>query len=284
MAPVIETVPLTGPIPEHAICLQWLGQGGFLVETAGVRLMIDPYLSDSLAVKYAGKEFPHTRMMPSPIEPGAVRDVDFVLCSHRHTDHMDPDTLLPIQANCPDCRFVIPRSERAHAEGIGLEPERLICMNAGEKVELGSVTVAAVPAAHEEVELNGRGEYRHLGYVLMFGDLRLYHSGDCVPMSGLAETLEYMAIDVALLPINGRDEYRTSRGIAGNFTFDEAVALCRQARIPTMIAHHWGVFDFNTVEPGVLRKAIEATEPPPDVILPQVGSALAILPGAAEPR
>jgi L-ascorbate metabolism protein UlaG (beta-lactamase superfamily) len=261
---------------QHGLRLRWLGQGGFLVETADVRLLIDPYLSDSLARKYAGREFPHTRMMPAPFAHEEVRGIDAVLCSHRHTDHMDPETLLPIQANCPDCRFVIPRAEREHAEGIGLEPGRLICMNAGEKIGVGPVTVAALPAAHEEVALSDAGEYHHLGYVLMFDDLRLYHSGDCVPMTGLAEALECMSIDVALLPVNGRDEYRASRGIAGNFTFAEAVELCRQAGIPAMVAHHWGMFDFNTVDPHVLRDAIAHTEPPPDVILPDVSGALAV--------
>jgi L-ascorbate metabolism protein UlaG (beta-lactamase superfamily) len=271
----IEAVEPTVEV-EDAIRLRWLGQGGFLVETTDTRLMIDPYLSDSLARKYAGHEFPHTRMMPPPFEPKDVRSVDAVLCSHRHTDHMDAETLLPIQANCPCCRFVIPRAEREHAVGIGLEPERLICMNAGEKANLGPLTVAAVPAAHEEVVLTAAGEYHHLGYVLMFDDLRLYHSGDCVPTPGLAETLEYMSIDVALLPVNGRDEYRASRGIAGNFTFDEAVELCRQAGIPAMVAHHWGMFGFNTVDPDALREAVARTESPPDVYLPDVEAALAV--------
>jgi hypothetical protein len=52
------------------------------------------------------------------------------------------------------------------------------------------------------------------------------------------------------LPINGRDEYRRSRNVPGNFTLVEAVELCQQTDIPIMIAHHFGMFEFNTVNVG----------------------------------
>jgi hypothetical protein len=54
-------------------------------------------------------------------------------------------------------------------------------------------------------------------------------------------------IHVAILPVNGRDAQRTAAGIPGNFTFDEAVELCRQAGIDSLLVCHFGIFDFNTV-------------------------------------
>ena len=47
--------------------LFWLGQAGFWIDTGAHRILIDPYLSDSLAIKYAGKPNDHKRMMPAPI-------------------------------------------------------------------------------------------------------------------------------------------------------------------------------------------------------------------------
>ena len=40
--------------------ISWLGQAGFLIRWREFRLVIDPYLSDSLATKYRGTRFPHT--------------------------------------------------------------------------------------------------------------------------------------------------------------------------------------------------------------------------------
>ena len=72
-----------------------LGLSAMLVapEAGGARVVIGGYLSDSLAVKYRGTPFPHARLAPPPVAPGALRDVDLVLATHGHTDHLDPGTL-----------------------------------------------------------------------------------------------------------------------------------------------------------------------------------------------
>jgi L-ascorbate metabolism protein UlaG (beta-lactamase superfamily) len=62
-------------------------------------------------------------------------------------------------------------------------------------------------------------------------------------------------IDLALLPVNGRDTERLTKGIAGNFTLAEAIGLCRQARIPALIAHHYGMFAFNTIDAETIDQA-----------------------------
>src|ERR1700712_4628335 len=71
--------PRSGPrIGE--LTLHWLGQAGFVIEFNRFRMLIDPYLSDSLAEKYKGTKFPHTRMMAAPILPDELDRLDLVLC------------------------------------------------------------------------------------------------------------------------------------------------------------------------------------------------------------
>lgn len=235
-------------LPPGTIGLAWLGQSGFLVRSSRRVLLIDPYLSDSLAKKYQGKEFPHLRLQPPPIEPTELRGVDVVLCTHRHGDHMDPGTLPAIVEANEDCRFIVPRAEQESAKNAGLPKERLIGMNAGEVISLfADVHVCAIASAHEMLKTNDRGEHYFLGYVLRLAGLTLYHSGDCVPYEGLAEQLRREQVDLAMLPINGRDQYRRSRGVPGNMTIDEAVELCSNAHIPWLVPHHFGMFAFNTL-------------------------------------
>ena len=59
-----------------------------------------------------------------------------------------------------------------------------------------------------------------------------------------------------ILPVNGRDEARRSQGVPGNFTLDEAAALCLRCGIPAMMACHFGMFDFNTVAESWLDEQI----------------------------
>ena len=86
--------------------LFWLGQAGFWIETGEHRILIDPYLSDSLAKKSAGRKHPHKRMMPPPVDVAALPQPDIVLVTHAHTDHLDPETLAPLFARFPDLPFV----------------------------------------------------------------------------------------------------------------------------------------------------------------------------------
>jgi L-ascorbate metabolism protein UlaG (beta-lactamase superfamily) len=78
------------------------------------------------------------------------------------------------------------------------------------------------------------------------GGRTIYHSGDCCLYDGLVERLRKWQIDVALLPINGRDP---ARGVAGNFSPMEAADLGLQIRAGLVIPCHYEMFEFNTVSP-----------------------------------
>ncbi len=78
------------------VTLNWLGQAEFIIRAGARRLIIDPYLSDTLAEKYKGTATPHERMERAPIDAAGLGRIDLVLVTHHHTDHMDPGTLAPL--------------------------------------------------------------------------------------------------------------------------------------------------------------------------------------------
>ncbi|MGS0743526.1 MBL fold metallo-hydrolase [Glaciimonas sp. GG7] len=251
--------PEAAPGPGEVI-LYWLGQAGFIIDFPGYRVMLDPYLSDSLARKYQGTAFPHQRMMAAPILPEQLQRLDLVMCTHRHTDHMDPDTLQALAARFPHISFLVPAASIAVArKRCGVEDQRLIAVNVGHSVEpLPGLRVRPLPSAHETLDIDTHDQHEWLGYVIDVMGVRLYHSGDCIPYPALAGNLAAMAPQVALLPVNGRDMERSGNGVPGNFTLDEAIALCRETAMPVMVAHHYGMFDFNTVAPDRIdRRAQE---------------------------
>ncbi|MFO1067635.1 MAG: MBL fold metallo-hydrolase [Geminicoccaceae bacterium] len=260
----------------------WLGQAGFLVAQGGLRIVVDPYLSDSLAEKYRGTRFPHRRMMPPPVAPGELAGIDWLLCTHGHTDHMDPGTIPALLAANPNARVLVPRAEAERALARGVPADRLATVDAGESRDLGGVTCTAIPAAHEALERTPDG-YRCLGYVLTGGGVSLYHSGDTVPWPGLAEWLLPFRVDLALLPVNGRDAERAANGVPGNLTLAEAAALADAIGARALLGHHFGLFAFNTIDPVAGRRELAALEPRCDAALVAPGIAWAVAPADRPP-
>lgn len=270
---------VTGTV-DGATRLWWLGQAGFALRHGADVLLIDPYLSDSLAAKYAGARFPHRRLHPAPVSAEELNSVVGVLHTHAHTDHMDPWTIEAVlRSNRP--QFVAPRARSAIALDRGIPTGLLSGLDAGEEVRIGPFTVTAVPAAHEQLTRDADGAHHFLGYVVDTGTVRLYHSGDCVPYPGQAELLAGLGIDVALLPINGRDRDRLANGVPGNFTVHEAVELCSAAGIPALLCHHFGLFDFNTVAPAAAIAALQDAPAHLSWTVPAVGAGFELVGGHA---
>jgi L-ascorbate metabolism protein UlaG (beta-lactamase superfamily) len=238
------------------ITLYWLGQAGFIIDLPQHRIIIDPYLSNSLAIKYRYAAYSHERMMPPPVTADELGPVDLVLCTHHHTDHMDGETLSALAKRLPKLRFAVPAAAIAVAiQSIGVGIERLLPLDAGDVVSpLTGVGLHTFRAAHEALERDEHGKHRFLGYGLDYRGMRIFHSGDCIPFDGQIEEVSSFGPQVALLPVNGRKPELNAAGFAGNFSVTEAKALAIQCAIPNLIAHHYGMFAFNTVS----RKEIDA--------------------------
>ena len=247
---------LAQPMAPGTTRIYWLGQAGFVIDTGTARIVIDPYLSDSLAEKYRGTARPHERMMPAPIAPGDLRPVDLVLCTHHHTDHMDPGTLPALMTANAQAVLVSPRAAmNAARERSGLSDGRLHPINAGETITLAGISITATRAAHETLETDENGNHRFLGYLVDTGSVRIWHSGDCVPFEGLVAEISALKPDLALLPVNGRRAELSDNGVPGNFSVQEAIDVAAAAGCSTMVAHHYGLFAFNTEDPDIIDAA-----------------------------
>jgi L-ascorbate metabolism protein UlaG (beta-lactamase superfamily) len=225
--------------------LWWLGQSGFLIQYQGNYLLLDPYLSDSLTKKYADTTKPHVRMTKRVIAPERLNFIDVVTSSHNHTDHLDTETLAPLMQVNPKLKVVVPKANLEFAANrLQVSSERLTPIR--DVVKLGPFTLHTVPAAHEELETDAEGNHKYIGLILEVGDYTVYHSGDTLLYDGKIDLLKKWQIDVALLPINGRDP---KRSVAGNLSGEEAARLAKAIGVKLVIPCHYDMFAFNTVSP-----------------------------------
>lgn len=227
--------------------LWWLGQSGFLLQWNRIHVLLDPYLSDSLTKKYSQTDKPHVRMTELAIDPARLSFVDVITSTHNHTDHLDAETLCPILNANPRVTLLIAEANRAFvADRLKIDRATPVGLDDGVSVDLAGIRISGVASAHEALDRDEQGRAKYLGYVLQFGGHTIYHSGDTIRYEGMAEKLTPFAIDVALLPINGR---KPERRIPGNLWGREAAQLAKDVAAKCVIPCHYEMFEFNTASP-----------------------------------
>jgi L-ascorbate metabolism protein UlaG (beta-lactamase superfamily) len=185
---------------------------------------------------------------------------------------MDPGTLPPLLRANPQAKLVVPHAVLSQAlDRSGVAEERLILIDARQTVEpVPCLSVTATRAAHETLETDSEGHHRFLGYILETAGLRIWHSGDCIPFDGLIEEVAPYAPDIVLLPVNGRRPELSENGVPGNFTMAEAISIAGAIGARHLVAHHYGLFDFNTESPANIDAAA-ASSRATDVLRAKVG-------------
>lgn len=251
-------------VPYGQLALWSLGQSGFVIKGGSTIAYIDPYLSDSGAAIGASRRF------PIPIDPTTIQHADLVFATHEHLDHADGPTLGPLMAASPQATLITSPQGREIALQADVSAERVIVPRVGERVEMSGLTYTAIPAAHGSSALagpryvyedDGEGHARWMGFLISCNGVTLYHSGDTILIPELLTALQGQMIDIAILPINGRDFFREQKEIVGNLWPGEAIELAVAIKARVLIGCHNDLFDGNRVNPGLLFDELDRHAP-----------------------
>jgi L-ascorbate metabolism protein UlaG (beta-lactamase superfamily) len=196
----------------------FLGHSSVLIELDGVRLLTDPLLRDRIA---------HLRRQVPPVDMSLTADIDAVLISHLHHDHLDLASLRMLGRDVP---LLVPAGTAAWLHRRSFTAVRELSV--GEPATVGRLAVCAVRASHDGRRLGGPSA-EPLGYVLRNGHA-IYFAGDTELFSEMAELRGQL--DVALLPVAGWGS-RLGPGHMDPLQAARAVGLLRpRVAIPI----HWG--------------------------------------------
>jgi L-ascorbate metabolism protein UlaG (beta-lactamase superfamily) len=186
---VVPALPVPRP-PVGTVSVTFVGHATVMVTTARTRLFTDPLFERSFYGLRRAKE--------AGVHSDDVDDVDLVLISHAHRDHLSPRSLRRVLKDVPV--VVPPRCGPAVARLGFLEIEELA---PGQSWKHADVEITAVPVRHSGGKGLGGGRHGAGGYVIRAYDTCIYFAGDTGYFSGFAEIGKRYEVDVALLPIGG---------------------------------------------------------------------------------
>jgi L-ascorbate metabolism protein UlaG (beta-lactamase superfamily) len=177
--------------------------------------------------------------------------MDACLITHDHLDHLDEQGLPVIGELNRDALFMAPVVCLERLQALGIQKKRLTAAIDSDEVNLvPGLQVLPVAAAHEQLDRDEQGNPKYVGYILQLNGVTLYHAGDTVLFPELIENVGSRNIDLAMLPINGRDYYRGSRNIVGNMNYREAAEFAAASGFETVIPLHYDLFAGNAENPG----------------------------------
>ena len=214
--------------PQRPARVTYVGHATALIELDGVRLLTDPVLRPRIL---------HIVRHAAPPAPEISEDIDAVLLSHLHHDHLDVASLRQLGK---DVRVLVGKGERGRFAGGAFA--RVEELAPGEATRVGEVEVVATEADHEGRRFKFGPAVEALGYDVR-GSHRVYFAGDTDLHPGMSE-LAAMAggaaaggqIDVALLPIGG---WGTKIG-PGHLDGDRAARAAAMIQPRAVIPIHWG--------------------------------------------
>jgi L-ascorbate metabolism protein UlaG (beta-lactamase superfamily) len=185
-------------------------------------------------------------MMQSPIRPEEVTNADFVICTHDHADHIDPESIPIISRSSEQAKFIVPECARQTMLDFSISDERIHTLKGNDTLTISGIAIAAVPAKHERFDKDEIKGYPYLSYVIKIEGLNLLHAGDTIPYVGQIEKFRPYEIDLAFVPINGRDRFRHDLEFEGNFNCIEAVDFAHGVAAGLTVPMHYNMFSINT--------------------------------------
>jgi L-ascorbate metabolism protein UlaG (beta-lactamase superfamily) len=232
----LSTALIRGHPHEGATRVTWLGHSTVLIEVRAARLLTDPALRQRMG---------HLRRL-LPLSNDPIRNVDAVLVSHVHWDHLDLPSLRLLG---PDPLFVVPLGSGRMLRRHGFA--RVDEVVPGDRIEVGGVRLLVTHAEHVARRRPWGTRPPSLGFVAE-DSLRTYFAGDTDLFADMAELAP---LDVALLPISGWGR-RTG---PGHLDPERAVEALRLLRPRVAIPIHWGTYSriAARADPAERRQPVE---------------------------
>jgi L-ascorbate metabolism protein UlaG (beta-lactamase superfamily) len=230
------------PLPAHApptergaLAATWLGHATVLLEVDGRRVLTDPVWSTRTSPVPG---FGPRRLHEPPVPLAALGEIDVVLISHDHYDHLDRQAVTEL-ARRTAATFVAPIGVAAHLRSWGVRAERIVEGDWDDVVRAAGLVFTCLECRH----FSGRGLRRNTtqwaAWKVAGPDHAVYAAGDTGASEVHARTgREHGPFDLTLMPVGAYADLWPDI----HTTPEQAVAAHVALRGSMMLPVHWATF------------------------------------------
>jgi len=205
----------------------WVGHSTILLSFYGTQILMDPNFSNRIKIA--------RRVVGLPLEPEEIKDLDLILISHAHYDHLDQASLkrLPKKAF-----LIVPRGCKALVEGLGFST--VIEMGWDQVIEVHDLRIEAIRPAHWGRRSPFDDEDRGYNSYLISKDGKgILFAGDTGYSPIFGEKGKEQKLSLAFFPISA---YKPDWFQANHSTPEQALQMFLESGAEFMIPIHWGTF------------------------------------------
>jgi len=253
----------------------WLGHATALVQASGLTVLVDPVFSERASpVQLFGPK----RAQPPGVAMADLPDIDAVLISHNHYDHLDRASVALLdekaKAAGKTTLFIVPLGLKAWFNGIGIAS--VVELDWWQHHTIQGVEFHLTPVQHWSARsINDRSTTLWGGWAVLGADFHWYYAGDTGYSRDFADTAKQFAprqsealgggFDLALVPVGAYEpRWFMSQQHVNPM---ESVRIHQDVGAKRSIGVHWGTFAL-TDEPldqpprdlAIARQALNLTE------------------------
>ena len=260
-------------IPNDSIAFVWFGHSTILMKVSGVTILADPVIVGKRASMFSFMG-PERFEYSQDITVEDLPNIDAVILSHDHYDHLDYSTIKELKDKVD--RFYLPLGVGAHFEHWGVPAENITELNWWDEVEFKSLKLAFTPTRH--FSGRGLGDRFHTlwgSWVILSEKRRLYFSGDSGYFPGFKEIGEkYGPFDLTFMECGAYND-----GWSEIHMFPEETAQAHlDVKGRLLMPIHWGKFDLSLHpwKESVQRLSAKAEEENINLFTPEIGQMVSL--------
>jgi L-ascorbate metabolism protein UlaG (beta-lactamase superfamily) len=249
--PAAPHTPTPATWSDRDITLSWLGHATVLINFYGFHILTDPVLFSRIGVDLGIGSLGPMRLVQCALSPEALPEIDLVLVSHAHFDHLDTPSLAAVRGRpaavmASAIADLLPRSYYSSVAELRWNDTTIITTPRGQAL------VRAVEVKHWGARLQ-RDTYRgYTGFVVEREGKKLLIGGDTASTTVFREHRRFGPFEAAVMPIGAYDPW-----IRNHCTPEQAVAMADAAGARLFVPVHHQSFQLSR-EP--FHEPIERTQ------------------------